>query len=75
MRYPVFWSWNCRSVKKYIENVKEGRAPIEKKEILSKEQRMMEMVYLGLRKMGIFFPFSQKTTVRFQEKGCFFWTA
>ena len=42
--------WNCRSVKKYIENVKEGRVPIEEKEILSKEQRMMEMVYLGLRK-------------------------
>jgi len=42
--------WNCRSVKKYIENIKEGRLPIEEKEILSKEQRMMEMVYLGLRK-------------------------
>ncbi|MGP8320460.1 MAG: radical SAM family heme chaperone HemW [Methanosarcinaceae archaeon] len=44
--------WNCRSVKKYIENIKEGRLPIEEKEILSKEQRMMEMVYLGLRKTG-----------------------
>ena len=42
--------WNCRSVKKYIENIKEGRLPVEEKEILSKEQRMMEMVYLGLRK-------------------------
>ena len=42
--------WNFRSVKKYIENIKEGRLPIEEKEILSKEQRMMEMVYLGLRK-------------------------
>jgi oxygen-independent coproporphyrinogen-3 oxidase len=42
--------WNCRSVKKYIENIKQGRLPIEEKEILSKEQRMMEMVYLGLRK-------------------------
>ncbi|MBW2165384.1 MAG: radical SAM family heme chaperone HemW [Deltaproteobacteria bacterium] len=42
--------WNCRSVKKYIENIKEGRVAIEEKEILSKEQRMMEMVYLGLRK-------------------------
>jgi oxygen-independent coproporphyrinogen-3 oxidase len=42
--------WNCRSVKKYIENIKEGRLPIEEKEILSKEQRLMEMVYLGLRK-------------------------
>lgn len=42
--------WNCRSVKKYIENIKEGRVPIEEKELLSKEQRMMEMVYLGLRK-------------------------
>ncbi|MCD4764570.1 MAG: radical SAM family heme chaperone HemW [Desulfobacterales bacterium] len=42
--------WNCRSVKKYIESIKEGRVPIEEKEILSKEQRMMEMIYLGLRK-------------------------
>jgi len=42
--------WNCRSVKKYMENIKQGRLPIEEKEILSKEQRMMEMVYLGLRK-------------------------
>jgi len=42
--------WNCRSVKKYINNIKEGRLPIEEKEILSKEQRMTEMVYLGLRK-------------------------
>jgi oxygen-independent coproporphyrinogen-3 oxidase len=42
--------WNCRSVKKYMENIKEGRVPIEEKELLSKEQRMMEMVYLGLRK-------------------------
>ena len=42
--------WNCRSVKKYIENIKEGRLPIEEKEILIKEQRMMEMIYLGLRK-------------------------
>ncbi|MDL1967405.1 MAG: radical SAM family heme chaperone HemW [Deltaproteobacteria bacterium] len=42
--------WNCRNVKKYINNIKEGRLSIEKKEILSKEQRMMEMVYLGLRK-------------------------
>ncbi|MBU4068622.1 MAG: radical SAM family heme chaperone HemW [Proteobacteria bacterium] len=42
--------WNCRSVKKYMENIKQGRLPVEEKEILSKEQRMMEMVYLGLRK-------------------------
>ncbi len=42
--------WNCRSVKSYINNIKEGRLPIEEKEILSKEQRIMEMVYLGLRK-------------------------
>ena len=42
--------WNCRSVKKYMESIKEGRLPVEEKEILSKEQRMMEMIYLGLRK-------------------------
>jgi len=42
--------WNCRSVKSYINNMREGWLPVEEKEILSKEQRMMEMVYLGLRK-------------------------
>ena len=42
--------WNCRNVKKYINNIKEGRLPIEEKEILNREQRMIEMVYLGLRK-------------------------
>lgn len=34
--------WNCRSIKKYRENIKEGGLSIEEKEILSKEQRMME---------------------------------
>ena len=42
--------WNCRSVKKYIENIKQGRLPIEEKEVLSKEQQIIENIYLGLRK-------------------------
>jgi len=41
---------NCRNVKKYINHIKEGRLPVEEKEILNREQRMMEMIYLGLRK-------------------------
>ena len=42
--------WNYRSVKKYINNITEGKLPVEEKEILNREQRMMEMVYLGLRR-------------------------
>ena len=45
---PQRW-WNCRSVRKYINKVKEDRLPVKEKEILSKEQLLMEMVYLGLR--------------------------
>lgn len=41
---------NCRNVKKYINHIKEDRLPVEEKEILNREQRMMEMIYLGLRK-------------------------
>lgn len=42
--------WNFRRVKKYMKSIEEGRLPIEEKEIPTKEQFMIEAVYLGLRK-------------------------
>jgi oxygen-independent coproporphyrinogen-3 oxidase len=42
--------WNCRSVKTYIEDLNTGKIPVEGKEILSKEQRMIEAICVGLRK-------------------------
>lgn len=41
--------WNCRSVEKYIAAVGEGRLPTEEREELSREQQIIEAVYLGLR--------------------------
>ncbi|MBU1054097.1 MAG: radical SAM family heme chaperone HemW [Proteobacteria bacterium] len=41
--------WNVRSVKDYIKNIKAGTSPIEDKEILSREQQIMESILLGLR--------------------------
>jgi oxygen-independent coproporphyrinogen-3 oxidase len=45
---PVRW-WNCRSVNKYIQQLKAGRLPLEDREKLSSEQHMLEAIYLGLR--------------------------
>ena len=42
--------WNCRSVKKYMETLSAGKLPIEKKETLTREQRILETIYAGLRK-------------------------
>ena len=42
--------WNCRSVKTYIEDLKTGKMPVDGKEILSKEQLMIEAICVGLRK-------------------------
>jgi len=41
--------WNTRSVTKYIKDVNRGRLPIDGKEVLSREQQMIEAVSLGLR--------------------------
>lgn len=43
-------SWNYYSVDKYIQIVREGKPPTEKKEHLTREQHLTEAVYLGLRK-------------------------
>ena len=42
-------SWNLKDVKKYIEQLKVGNLPVLDKEILSCEQKIVEMVMLGLR--------------------------
>ena len=36
--------WNCRSVKRYIEDLNMGKMPVEEREALSKEQRMIETI-------------------------------
>jgi len=41
--------WNVRSVNGYIESLKQGRRPIEGKEVPDKEQQVLETIYLGLR--------------------------
>ncbi len=41
--------WNVSSVDQYIETVQSGRLPLAEKEVLSREQQMIETIYLGLR--------------------------
>ena len=43
-------SWNHRNVKKYIQSIEAGRLPLEGKEVLTRKQRMIETIYLELRK-------------------------
>ncbi len=46
--------WNIRSVKKYIREANAGRQPVDAKEVLNRDQRIMEAIFLGLRqKEGI----------------------
>jgi len=42
--------WNYRSVKEYIHTLQDGKLPIEGEEILTREQQIMEAIFLGLRK-------------------------
>ncbi len=42
--------WNCRNVKKYIKDLNIGKMPVEEREVLSKEQSMIEAICVGLRK-------------------------
>ena len=47
--------WNIVSVKAYVEHLASGRLPMAEKETLSREQLIMETVYLGLRQtQGVF---------------------
>ncbi len=61
--------WNHASVKKYIQDLAAGRLPIEGKEMLSKEQLMIEAISLGLRQTeGIRLDrFEKRFNVNFQE--------
>lgn len=47
-------SWNVSGVDPYIEALQSGSLPVAGKEILSRQQQLLEAVYLGLRtSMGI----------------------
>jgi len=41
--------WNVASVDEYIATIESGRLPVIDKEVLSREQQMIEVIYLGLR--------------------------
>jgi oxygen-independent coproporphyrinogen-3 oxidase len=41
--------WNCADVDRYIRQLDYGRRPIEESETLTREELMIEAVYLGLR--------------------------
>jgi len=41
--------WNHRSLKEYLADLKAGKRPVADTETLTREQQMMEFVYLGLR--------------------------
>ena len=41
--------WNPRSIQKYMDQITDGKSPIAAKETLTREQMIMEAVYLGLR--------------------------
>ena len=47
-RSPVRW-WNHRSVAKYLQDIEAGKVPVAGKEILGREQQIIETIYLGLR--------------------------
>jgi oxygen-independent coproporphyrinogen-3 oxidase len=42
--------WNCRDVKKYIQDLEAEKLPLDGEERLSTEQLITEAIYLGLRK-------------------------
>jgi len=50
-RLPVRW-WNHRSVEKYIRDIEKGAVPVAGKEVLGREQQIIETIYLGLRTAG-----------------------
>ena len=41
--------WNHRSVEKYLKDIRLGRLPIAERENLTREQMIMETIYLGFR--------------------------
>jgi len=61
--------WNIRSVKQYIQRIDAGKRPTAGREELTREQQMMEAIYLGLRqKQGIdIVRFDKKFGMSFEE--------
>jgi oxygen-independent coproporphyrinogen-3 oxidase len=45
---PERW-WNYPGVKRYINKIEAGKSPVWGKEKLSRQQKIIEMIYLGLR--------------------------
>ena len=41
--------WNHKSIKTYIKDMDSGKLPVEDRETLTREQKMMEMIMLSLR--------------------------
>ncbi len=46
---PPVRYWNIKSVTQYLNCINRGHTPVAEKETLTREQQMMEAVYLGLR--------------------------
>jgi oxygen-independent coproporphyrinogen-3 oxidase len=42
-------SWNVSAVDGYIEAIESGKSAVSEREVLSREQQMIEAIYLGLR--------------------------
>jgi oxygen-independent coproporphyrinogen-3 oxidase len=61
--------WNHPSITRYIKDLDENRLPVSSKETLSREQMMIEAVYLGFRKSeGLDTDgFERKFGIRFYE--------
>ena len=79
---PARW-WNTSDLKEYIKSVSENRLPIMEKELLTREQQVIESIFLGLRTSeGIdiekfeqrfgsgFYDQFGKTVFSLEEKGC-----
>ncbi len=62
--------WNVRSVKRYIQRIDAGKRPTAGREELTRDQQMMEAIYLGLRqKQGIDIArFDKKFRMSFEER-------
>jgi len=41
--------WNHRNIEKYFQDIRQGKLPLAEKEQLTREQMMMEAIYLGFR--------------------------
>lgn len=67
--YGTRRSWNRQNVSDYIKKVEAGTPPVEGKENLTRQQQIMEAIFLGLRqKSGIDIGFfDEKFNARFED--------